>query len=938
MISSILATGTRTNFEHIGIVDGAEYRIYGEPPGCIEGISHCVRGIFVAVSTNSHGPLKEWKFPGECKVDSLLVEAAGGSELLAKLLASRGIASADEARSFLDPSQYTPTSPMSLPDMPRAIVRITQAIEQQERITIYGDYDVDGVTATSVMLSVLRRLGADVDYYIPNRAEGYGLNLKAVSILASKHRTKLLISCDCGISNFSEINFGKSLGVDTIVVDHHTMPEVLPPAAAILHPKQLSEEHPLYHLPGVGVAYKLCEALLTDRGLDAEVASLLDFVTLGMIADMVPLTRENRYLVQMGMPALVNSPRAGIKALLNQVTGREGTDLVGFALAPRINAVGRLADATLAVELMTTDDDETAQRLARQLEMENTRRQELCEKIFFEADQKAAAALRGVKDKAIAIFAPGWHHGVVGIVASRLVDKYHCPVFIGGLDESEGIVKGSARGVSGIDLYEVLKSSEHLAIKFGGHKMAAGFTVEADKAEIFCRSIVDTCNRMLSNQELQPTLDIDLVVTASDLTMDLARILARLAPFGMSNKKPVLCLSGLSCLSTRALGKEGKHHRLIVASKESGSQFECVLWNSRGRLPDPEQVVDLAFMPEINVYNGQERLQLVVADWRDPRQKRTPVPSSETAVAPGIKPAAPSSQGKAALCSSSETAEAAAVKPAAPSGALTAAPSASGEVAEVTLQSSASGASAQFVRSLLFKDLRGHGLPESLLQGASRKLGVGLAVFGESCTRLPDIDFADRHGLAQRSHLLIWQYPPSIQVFKSLLEKNSVQTVYLVGGAALEPEDGGGFLKRLLGLVRFAVNRKEGQARPEKIASAMGTNKMSIALGLTILKKVNLIDWFAEDGCLYLDLIGQPTGSPEQLPEFRQLSNSLKEISEFRKWCSESPFNEIQLALAPNSIRVVNRGETEGDSLGSANESSGGLNRQHERASQLPSN
>ena len=304
---------------------------------------------------------KNWQLPNSDLLDSELMAVVDNREPLARLLHRRGIISGKQAKAFLNPEEYVATSPMELPDVDKAVVRISQAIALGEHITIYGDYDVDGVTATSLLITVLKKLGASVNYYIPNRLEeGYGLNLKAVSILASKHRTKLLITCDCGIGNFAEINFAKSLGVETVVLDHHMLPELMPPAVAIVHPKLLSDDHPLFDLPGVGVAYKVCEALLIDKGLEEEVKPLLDYVTLGMIADLVPLVRENRYLVQIGLPCLINSTRPGIRALLAQVRKSEDTDLVGFGLAPRINAVGRLADAKVAVELLTTDDAQVA--------------------------------------------------------------------------------------------------------------------------------------------------------------------------------------------------------------------------------------------------------------------------------------------------------------------------------------------------------------------------------------------------------------------------------------------------------------------------------------------------------------------------------------------------------------------------------------------------
>ena len=467
----------------------------------------------------------------------------------------RGINDIEKANAFLDASNYVPSLPTALPDVDKACVRISQAIADKQHITVYGDYDVDGVTGTSVLYTVLRKLGASVDFYIPNRAsEGYGLNLKAVSVLASKHRTKLLITCDCGVSNFAEISLAKSLGVDTLVLDHHTMPEMLPPSVAIVHPKRLSSDHPLFDLPGVGVAYKVCEALLISKGMPEEVELLLDYVTLGMIADLVPLIRENRYLVQIGLPRLVNSPRPGIQALLGQVQKSQDTDVVGFGLAPRINAVGRLSDARAAVELMTTDDAQVADNLAKQLQIENGRRQELCDQIFAEADQMVQQKFDLTKDKAIAIYSEGWHHGVVGIVASRLVERYHRPVFIGELDIADNSVRGSARGVDGMDLYEALKANEHLLSKFGGHKMAAGFSLEAQNGPAFVSSIIQTCNKLLAKDSMKSTVDIDYSIDSSAISHTLVREMTQLAPFGMANKKPLMYATKLSCQSTRTLG------------------------------------------------------------------------------------------------------------------------------------------------------------------------------------------------------------------------------------------------------------------------------------------------------------------------------------------------------------------------------------------------
>lgn len=912
MKSSILAVEGASPDDPSGIAAGGSQSISAGSEGDIP----CGRERISRFSVSPSISGKEWRFPPDCQVDPALVEAAGGSELLARILLLRGVSTAEEARVYLDPALYEPTSPMEFADMPRAIVRITQAIAESEKITVYGDYDVDGVTGTAVLLTVLRQLGANVDHYIPNRtAEGYGLNLKAVSVLASKHRSKLIISCDCGIANFAEINFARSLGVETIIVDHHSMPEMLPPAVAILHPKQLPDGHPLGNLSGVGVAFKLCEALLMDKGMAEQALDLLDFVTLGMIADMVPLVGENRYLVQLGLPRLAESKRPGVQALLARAKGSNGSDLVGFGLAPRINAAGRLSDANLALELMVTEDAAVAERLARQLELENARRQDLCEKIALEADQMACQK-KAPGDRGVVLYKEGWHHGVVGIVASRLVEKHHCAVFIGELDAEERVIKGSARGIEGLDLYEVLKANEHLLIKWGGHKMAAGFSLELDKAEAFSRAITQTCNTMLAAGSSGPTLQIDARVGPQEVSLGLARQIERLAPFGMSNRRPALVLTGLVCQTTRLLGKEGKHSRITLCDSLAGRTFEAVLWNSRGRVPVEGSKIDVAFTPEVNAYNGQERLQLVLADWR--RCDAPPAgQAAPAAVADDHPPVAGAAPQEPSLAQS----------PAVPVSTAPGAPASSrqdtgspgggapvGDPVQATVHVPPDGFKPPPQRPALatgqvWKDLRNHETPLAVLSAAVSKLGARVSIFAEVQERSAGLEYLDRTNIAATAHLLIWQYPPSAQVFQSLVACTQAKNIYLVGGARTDQDDAAGFLRRLLAVVRFAVNQREGKAEGDKIAAALGTTKVAVALGLTVLRKINVIDWFAEDGLLYLDILDQPQGRMEDLPEFRQLAGSLKEIDEFRQWCSASQLKDIQLLVVPNHIELARASE-----------------------------
>ena len=826
---------------------------------------------------------KLWRFPKSDPPAEDLLQVADNSLVLAALLKRRGVHTAEQAKAFLDPNQYRATSAMELPDVDKALIRINQAIELGEHITVYGDYDVDGVTGTSVLLTVLKDLGASVDFYIPNRGqEGYGLNLKAVSILASKHRTKLIITCDCGVSNFAEINLARSLGVDTLILDHHLLPELLPPAIAIVHPKLLSEDHPLYHLPGVGVAYKVCEAILIDRGQAEKADALLDFVTLGMIADLVPLIGENRYLVQIGLPELVKSERPGIRALLAQVKKSDDTDLVGFGLAPRINAVGRLSDAKTAVELLTTSDTQLAEELSRQLNSENARRQEICEKIFLEAEQLINSRPELMSDPAIAIYKEGWHHGVVGIVASRLVEKHGKPVFIAELDKEENLVKGSARSIDGIDLFQVLKANEHLLTKWGGHKMAAGFSVAQEKADALCRALVDTCNRQRNGDACGPVLDIDLIVEEEQLSIDLARTFIKLAPFGMGNKKPLLCLGPLLCQSVRTLGREGKHHRIMLKSPDGKVAFESVMWNSYGQIPSPDDLVDVVFTPEINAYNGRERLQLVLSDWRQsgkPEEVSSEVSGTMYSAMPQTVIKQPSVESNLPV-----------------RAAIPEAPTASG--IRGSLKSTVSA-------QMNWKDLREHSDADGIVRRALEKLGSELNIFAEGSMVERGFQRHDRCELATKPHLIVLQFPPSVKVFQEVLLSSQPKQVYLLGSTEGGFTEASVFVKQLLGMIRFAVGKYDGKVSGQKLAAAFGTTKMAVALGLSLLKKLNVIDWYAEDGEIYLDLFGSPSGPMEELIEYRQLSDLLNQIDSFRKWCATAHVKEIQLATMPNQIELA---------------------------------
>ncbi len=793
--------------------------------------------------------------------------------MLAKILLRRGIISADQALAHLCPEHYKPANPHELPDVDKALNRINQALANNEQITIYGDYDVDGITGTSLLLTALRQLRAKVGYYIPNRAtEGYGLNLKAVSILASKHQTKLLITCDCGVANFAEINFAKSLGVDTIILDHHALPELLPPAQAIVHPKFLPSEHPLFHLPGVGVAYKVIEALFSKHGLDSLTETFLDYVTLGMIADLVPLIRENRYLVQIGLPRLINSSRAGIQALLAQIQQSGDTDLVGFGLAPRINAVGRLADAKTAVELLTTDDKKIASKLAAELQNENSKRQQICDRVLLEAEQTIAANGIIGKKKAIVIYKEGWHHGVVGIVASRLVDKYHLPVFIGELDTQEGVVKGSARGIESLDLCEILKANQSLLNKWGGHKMAAGFSLPAEKAEAFRAAVDATCNRLMSGSFVAPILNID--VSMEDMAIDffaVAEELNKLSPFGMENKKPLFYAHEMQCEKATPLGRENKHQRLDLLDKKTKAKFSCVFWNAHNIVPGNDSLIDIVFTPEINTFNGRQRLQLVLADWQMSNGNHPPNQmdaSPETALSP------------ASLDIGNQPAQIAAEV----------------QVSQVHKTPIISASAEQVLsESTVWHDLRPRENETDLVEKALAKLGNNLAVFCEKTGVSYSYPVFDRISIPAKEHLLVLQFPPSPEIWSEIINKSGANKIYVIGKQENSPVDAPAFIKRLLGLIRYVVNKKSGSVEARRIAAALGTTDVASALGLALLRQLHFIDWYADEGMIYLDLLNNPDEQDiKHLTEYYQLDGVLKEISAYRLWCTKASLKDLQ--------------------------------------------
>jgi single-stranded-DNA-specific exonuclease len=587
--------------------------------------------LFWVCGDGRSGPLKmpyKWANYKNSNLNPELLDFCDGDTLVARLLTNRSVTTVKEAKFFLDYQNIDLVNALEIPDMSKAFARIIEAISSKQKILIYGDYDVDGTTSIALLYRTFQIIGFPVTYYVPNRhVEGYGLNRDAIAKLKTENQIDLLITCDCGISNFAEVEFANLIGLDVIITDHHSIPPIPPNSIANCNPKTLSHDHPLHYLPGVGVAYKLAELLLDHYlGQDAFAykISLLDLVALGIIADLAALKGENRYLAYLGLKELSKSAKSGIIELL-KVSGVKlelNTEHVGFSLAPRINAAGRLADAARAVELMITDDALKASALAKELDEENRSRQELCRQIYDEAIEQID---QNMLDSKVIVLAGHWNHGVIGIVASRVLEKFNLPVFIMSI-ESE-IAKGSVRSINiaDLDIYEemfLLQSQSNIFLKFGGHKMAAGFSIEKDKLQEFKNLVEHHFKNKFAQIDLTKTIYVDSAIRLSEINDKLMSRIAKLAPYGIENPLPVFVSSPLKIKNIRFMGEEQKHLKLWLEEANNPKVYEAVLWNKAQDFTndfgyDPrDKELALAFSLRHNDYQGEKSIQLDVRDWQ----------------------------------------------------------------------------------------------------------------------------------------------------------------------------------------------------------------------------------------------------------------------------------------------------------------------------------
>ena len=589
-----------------------------------------------------------WKII-DTKPDNEIIQCCGGNKVLASLLLNRGINTPEKINKFLNPLKVKLLDPDVFTDMQKAYERIKSAIENNQHITVYGDFDTDGITSTSLLYLTLKEIGADVDYYIPDRStESHGLNSTALVPLISKKHTKLIITVDCGISNASQVAFAKIYKCDVIITDHHEAPEVLPDAYAIINPKaqgaidsdlSVDDIDSLNYLAGVGVAFKLACKLLKEYGKENFVNNILPLVAVGTIGDVVELLGENRTLVTMGLELIRNNAHKGITQLLKDAgledLSKIQSENVAFSVVPRLNASGRLEfsdsdknaenneefkNTDYAIRVLISENDDEIKQASKILNDLNTQRQDLCDETFKSADEMYKKDILHNK-KSIVLLNENWNGGVIGIVCSKLIEKYNKPTFLMTRDaDSPNIIKGSCRSIAGVNIHAILSAHKDLFEKFGGHKMAAGFSFDENKVsfEKFKNLLNETIDEHTQGIDFgKINLYADMELSPDDITVDLVNLIDKMQPFGSANRSPLFVMNDTVLTDFKMMGQKNNHLKMFI-NKDNSKLFECVKWNFPD-FPIPKGAkLDLLFSLKLNIFNNTTSVQLMAEDIHSP--------------------------------------------------------------------------------------------------------------------------------------------------------------------------------------------------------------------------------------------------------------------------------------------------------------------------------
>ena len=544
-----------------------------------------------------------------------LIECLGVDTVVAQLLAQRGITTFEEARTFFRPHIGQLHNPFLMQDMDKAVARLQQAIDQKEAVMVYGDYDVDGTTSVSLLTHFLRSQGLEVTPYIPDRyAEGYGLSKKGIDT-AKAANMKFMIALDCGVKAIEQVAYAKTLGIELIICDHHTPGDVLPDALAVLDPKRSDCAYPFKELCGCGVGFKLMQGLLQQQGREVnEIIGYLDFVAVAIAADIVPMVGENRVLAFLGLQQINSHPRPGLKALMrDKPTGQIISDVV-FGMAPRINAAGRMKHGLHAVELLLSASEEEAKKIAQEVETYNSSRREVEQQITKEALAQIVAN-EEENNAANVVCAPHWHKGVIGIVASRLIEAYYRPTLVF-TKSSEGVLAASARSIRGFDVYAAIDACSAHIIQFGGHKYAAGVTIKEENYEAFKVAFEAQVAKTITAAQKEQSLDIDVALPFASITPKLLRILKQMEPFGPENRSPVFYTEGVMDSGYAKLVGQDKNHLKAKFVQGSSSPIDAIGFGLGQKMDLLKKGAPLriAYALEENVWQGNVSVQLRLKD------------------------------------------------------------------------------------------------------------------------------------------------------------------------------------------------------------------------------------------------------------------------------------------------------------------------------------
>ena len=552
-----------------------------------------------------------------------LEEKFGLSPAVCLLLVQRGIIDEKDVYEFLNPDFKNMHDPFLFPDMQKAVDRLNRALGNKERILIYGDYDVDGTTAVSLVYKFLEQNSwkSTLDYYIPNRYdEGYGISNKGIDY-AKETGVSLIISLDCGVKAIKKIAYAKSLGIDFIVCDHHMPDDSLPDAVAILDAKRFDATYPYIHLSGCGVGFKFMQAFAMSNGIESsKLTELLDLVAVSIASDIVPVTKENRILASHGLKQLNTNPSKGLKGIID-ICGLPGKELsmgdIVFKIGPRINASGRMMNGKEAVELLLAKDAETAKIKSESIDQHNDDRRELDKKTTDEAIAQIEENPEITERKIIVVYNPEWHKGVIGIVASRLTEKFYKPAIV--LTESNGFITGSARSITKFDIYKTIESCKDLLENFGGHTYAAGMTLKHENLEEFKQRLEAYADIHMVSEQMIQTLDIDTELSFSDINMKLLEDLKKMQPFGQENQKPIFCTTKVRDAGTSKLvGKEMEHIKLDLVDDSTGTVIAAIAFGMHrfSRHIMSGKPFDICYTVEENNYNSTTSIQLLIRDIR----------------------------------------------------------------------------------------------------------------------------------------------------------------------------------------------------------------------------------------------------------------------------------------------------------------------------------